>query len=191
MRKIMRKLLSLAFLVSCGLGQGTVKNKVDQNSAYRSDTNASGELQADSQDTTKPAIADPNNIDLKGLLSSPENIALAKSVFKSFEAQIINFAKNDIPAIDQVDFDRLFDEVVEAAKTVNARELNAIIDELDPIVMSIIEKDPILGTAESLKVINEKKPLFIALARAMGPNILQNGLGSLNMGELVPRLLSP
>ena len=66
-------------------------------------------------------------------------------MFDGFKGKIIEFAKPDIPDIEEVDFDDLFDKVIAVAKTTKAKNIDGIIDELEPKVMEIIEADPILG----------------------------------------------
>ena len=81
--------------------------------------------------------------------------------------------------------DGILDQVLVAAKDVKAKDLSGIVDEMEPIVMEIIEADPILSKPENLELIKEKKPILITLIKVMGPNLLKNGLSSVNVDDVM------
>ena len=181
----MYKLLVLLFAVSCGLNT----NQTDKKTGESKDGYTAPAPESDLDANGDHAIADPENIDLAGLLADEKNVAAAKAMFDGFKGKIIEFAKPDIPDIEEVDFDDLFDKVIAVAKTTKAKNIDGIIDELEPKVMEIIEADPILGKKKNLKIINEKKPLFIGLAKVLGPKILTQGLDAVDLDKNFPLLL--
>ena len=132
--------------------------------------------------STNPAI------DLSKILSDPLKVVAAKVLFDSFKDKIKEQAATiGITDLKDEEMDAVFDEVIAAAQASQAKDLDGIITELDPVVMGILESKP--SIAPHMETIEAKKPQAIMLIKFLLPGLLEQGITSVNVEQAFPKLL--
>jgi hypothetical protein len=180
----------LLIFTACGFG----KNTTDKTESYNSNAScdASGDKCFNQDATAFEAEETTRNsnpeIDLATLLADEAKVLAAKVLFSSFKEQIKEQAKSiGIDDLDDDEMDKVFDEVIAAAKLAKAKDLDGLISELDPVVMDILSKQP--SIAKNIDTIEEKKPQAIMLIKFLLPGLLENGIDSVNVAQVFPMLL--
>ena len=178
----MFRLLFLMFSISCG---STVShNKITNDTPAAAESDNITIIPDEESTVPEPeAVIDTENIDLKSILSDETNVDLAKSLFDEFKDKVLeNIADEEL---QNVDYDLIFEKLLEEVQNIESTEFSDIIDDIDLIATKIMEEDPILSKPEYLDDFNDKKIQFKLIVKLLGPKILSEGLGSINLDGLL------
>ncbi len=186
-----RLFIALLMFTACGFSKNvtdkTAKTYSGESSCSANDAKCfNQDAQAFEPDTL---ISNMNPaIDLSKILSDPLKVVAAKALFEGFKDKIKEQAESiGIKDLNDEEMNQVFDEVIAAAKLAEAKDLNGLITELDPLVMEILKTKP--SIEPHMKTIEAKKPQAIMLIKFILPGMLEKGIESVNIEQAFPKLL--
>ena len=178
------KILALVALIatSCGFNQIDKKEKSNRSQSncvdkcFNQDAQAFGNGNETSEENP--------SIDASGLLANEANVKLVTDLYEENKAEIKRQAEAfGLSGITTADMDAVFAELMAAGKVAQSKDLDSLIDEMEPVVIASLESKE--SIKPNMDKIEENRVQAKLLIKLLAPNIIKNGLDSLSVDDIL------